>query len=95
MPPRVGPVGDGIKVAVGRWPGDSDGMRWLPAPRRSLVGGLKGIETLGLGREFVVLGRQEVVHVADGLEEDVKTGLILERPEHAAMLKPCVGKDAV
>lgn len=54
-----------------------------------------GLQPFGFGRELVVLGGEQVVHVADGLEEDVQAGLALDGPEDAAVLEPGVGEDAV
>lgn len=53
------------------------------------------LQPLGLGGQLVVLGGKQVVHVADGLEEDVEAGLVLDVPEDGAVLEPGVGEDAV
>lgn len=51
------------------------------------------LKTFSLGRELVVLGREEVVHVADGLEEDVQARVAFDIPKDAAVLEPGVGKN--
>lgn len=53
------------------------------------------LQALGLGGQLVVLRGEQVVEVADRLEEHVQPGLSLHRPEDAAVLEPGVGEDAV
>lgn len=59
--------------------------------------GLAGerLQALGLRGQLVVLRGEQVVEIADRLEEDVQAGLALHRPEDAAVLEPGVGEDAV
>ena len=57
--------------------------------------GAGSLQALGFGWMFVVLAWQEVVDVANGLEEDVEAGLALYGPEDAAVLEPGVGEDAM
>lgn len=50
---------------------------------------------LRLGGDGVVVLWDEVVHVADGLEEDVEAVVALDLPEHTTVLEPRVREDAV
>lgn len=51
-----------------------------------------GFEALGFGRQLVVLCGQQVVEIADLLEEDVEARLPLDGPEDTAVLEPRVGE---
>ena len=55
----------------------------------------RGLEPLRFRGQLVVLGGEEVVQVAHGLEEDVQPRLALDAPEDAAVLEPGVGEDTV
>jgi hypothetical protein len=53
------------------------------------------LEAFGFRGEFVVLGREQVVQVADCLEEDIQTRLAFHGPEYAAVLEPCMGENTM